>query len=303
MKLIEKLKKEKKDIPHLCSEDFLSPYTSCWLCIVEIEGEKRPLPSCWYEYKKNLKFKYNTDELNRIRKEILSLYLSNHFADCIAPCKEACPSRIDIQGYIRLIREGKYLEAYELIRKRCPIPRVIGRVCPRFCEKECYRNLIDEPLRINDLKRFVSDMIAPTYIPKTVPLKKPRIRVAVIGSGPAGVSCAYYLRRNGIEVDIYEKEEKAGGLLYYAIPDFRLDKEIVLDEVELILKEEIRIFYKKEWGRDFSIEDLFEKGYRAIFIAIGSPKSKLVMEGGIGSLEFLRDYNLGRIEKIEGNVI
>src|SRR3989339_52067 len=160
MKLIEKLRKEGKEPPHFCSEEFLKPYTSCWLCLAEIEGERRALPSCWYEYREGLKYKSDSDELNARRKEILGLYLSNHFADCHAPCKQACPASLDIQGYIRLIGEGKERDSFELIRERCPFPRVIGRVCPRFCEKECYRNLLEEPIRINDLKRYVGDRVS-----------------------------------------------------------------------------------------------------------------------------------------------
>jgi len=303
MKLIDKLKNQGLDIPHLCSNNILSPYTSCWLCIAEIDGEKRPLPSCWYEYREGLNYQVQSEELENLRREILSLYISNHFADCLAPCKNACPAHIDIQGYLRFIKDREFRSAFELIRDRCPLPRVIGRVCPRFCEKDCYRNLIDEPLRINDAKKFVADLISPKYLPQQVPLRTPLIKVAVIGSGPAGLTVSYYLRRKGIKVDVFEKESKPGGMLYYAIPDFRLPKDVVLDEADLIFKEGIDVYYNQEWGKDFSIDDLLKKGYKAVFVTIGAPKSKKFFEQGIGSLEFLKEYNSGKIKELKGKVV
>ncbi len=167
-----------------------------------------------------------SERINQSRKTALELLLSNHTGDCKAPCQLACPAETDCQGYVGLIANGEYEEAVDLIKEKLPLPASIGRVCPHPCEDACRRNFVDKPVAIAALKRFVGDIV----LQKGSGLKadiKPSTgkRVAVIGGGPSGLSCAYFLAREGHKPVIYEAMPKAGGMLRYGIPQYRLPKD------------------------------------------------------------------------------
>jgi len=284
----------------LCHDPRLKPTAACRLCLVEVEGARRPMPACATPVVEGMVVRTVTDDLIESHRMALELLLSDHYGDCVAPCKLACPAGIDIQGYIGLIANGQYQEAVKLIRESNPLPLVCGRVCPRFCETKCRRNLVDEPVAINALKRFVADYEMSNggpYVPEVKPATGHR--VAIVGGGPAGLSAAYYLALEGHEVTIFESNPQLGGMMRYGIPEYRLPKAILDKEIAIIanLCHEVRC--NTSLGRDLSIENLEEEGYEAIFLALGAQANQKMrvegedLPGVLSGIGFLRDVALG----------
>jgi NADPH-dependent glutamate synthase beta subunit-like oxidoreductase len=224
-----------------------------------------------------------------------------------APCKVACPAHVNVPGYVALIAKGRYKEALNLIRERMPLPGVCGRICSHPCESKCARKDVDEPIDILALKRFASDSVA-EEIPSPLPRTK-RDKVAIVGSGPAGLAAAYDLVREGYGVTIFEALPVAGGMLAVGIPEYRLPKRILQREIEYIKGLGVEIKTNTALGKDFSLNELFELGYGAIFIAIGAHKGGKLsipgaeLEGTIVGTSFLHDLNLGREVKLDGRVL
>ncbi len=226
----------------------------------------------------------------------------------LSPCENACPAGVNVPGYIALIAAGRIKDAYNLIRMENPFPSVCGRVCTHPCESRCRRAQLDDPVAIMDLKRYAADeamKMDDSY--EDVILKKKNETVGIIGGGPSGLTCAHYLGRLGYDVTVYESEEHPGGMLSYAIPEYRLPKAILKREIDTLKQSGIKIKTKTEVGKDITFEDL-KKKHNAIYIATGTQISKKMgikgeeKEGVYHGLDFLRDANLGRIEKIEGKV-
>ena len=227
-----------------------------------------------------------------------------------SPCKTACPAHIAVQGYIKLAAQGKYKDALELIRKENPLPAVCGRICPRKCESECTRGDIDDPIAIDEIKKFIAEQDLDKnrrFIPaKKHDYGKP---VAVIGSGPAGLSCAYYLAEDGYKVTVFEKLSKPGGMLTVGIPSFRLEKNVVEAEIDILKEMGVVFKTNTEVGKDVSLDDLRKQGFKAFYLAIGAQGGrKLGLEnedakGVIAGVEFLRDVNLGKKKALHGKVI
>lgn len=227
-----------------------------------------------------------------------------------SPCKTACPAHIAVQGYIKLAAQGKYRDALELIRKENPLPAVCGRICPRKCESECTRGDIDDPIAIDEIKKFIAEQDLDKnrrFIPaKKHDYGKP---VAVIGSGPAGLSCAYYLAEDGYKVTVFEKLSKPGGMLTVGIPSFRLEKNVVEAEIDILKEMGVVFKTNTEVGKDVSLDDLRKQGFKAFYLAIGAQGGrKLGLEnedakGVIAGVEFLRDVNLGKKNALHGKVI
>ena len=199
----------------------------------------------------------------------------NREDDCLSPCQQACPAGVDIPRFIRFIKERDYERALFTIKEHMPIPLAVGRVCPRPCEDYCTRNEIDEPVAINFLKRFVADYqlnsgrhISLFVAPST------GHRVAIVGGGPAGLSCAYFLRRLGHDVTIFEAMPKLGGMLRYGIPDYRLPQEILDLEIKGVIDLGIDFRSNTALGKDFSLKDLRDQSYEAIFLGTGAWKNR-----------------------------
>lgn len=229
-----------------------------------------------------------------------------------APCKAACPAHIAVQGYIKLAAQGRYTDALELIKKENPFPAVCGRICPHACEDECTRGSIDQPIAIDEIKKFIADQELNSdvrFVPKKLRDYSDR-KMAVIGAGPAGLSCAYYLASlYGYRVTVFEKQEKLGGMLTLGIPAFRLEKEVVNAEIDILRDLGVEFKTGVEVGRDITIAQLREQGYEAFYLAIGAQAGRrLGIEGEdsenvFAGVDFLREVNLGKGKQLSGNVV
>lgn len=218
-----------------------------------------------------------------------------------APCKTDCPAHIAVQGYLKKAGEGKYMEALELIKKENPFPAVCGDVCARFCEQVCTRGDIDQPVAIDEVKKFVARRELKEEN-RFVPEKRYDYghKIAVIGSGPAGLSCAYYLAVWGHEVTVFEKDQKPGGMMVTGIPSFRLEKDVVEAEIDVLRQLGVTIKCGVEVGRDVTIPQLREQGFKGFYVAIGAQKSSKLrvpgedLNGVQGGIDFLRKVNQGQ---------
>lgn len=228
-----------------------------------------------------------------------------------APCKAACPAHIGVQGYIKLAAQGKYMEALELIKKENPFPAVCGRICPKGCESECTRGDLDQPIAIDEIKKFIADKELEASS-RFVPGKRYDCsdkKIAIIGGGPAGLSCAYYLALDNYDITVFEKEEKLGGMLTLGIPSFRLEKNVVEAEIDVLRQLGVKFKTGVEVGRDITLDQLRNEGYKGFYLAIGAQAGrKLGLEGEdaqgvIAGVDFLREINLGRERKVPGKVV
>ncbi len=233
-----------------------------------------------------------------------------------APCKTACPAHIAIQGYLKMAAEGRYTEALALIKKNNPLPAVCGHICNRRCEDACTRATVDEAIAIDEVKKFIAmhDLNAETrYIPKKV---IPAVdgdfskdKVAIIGGGPAGLSCAYYLAEKGYTPTVFEKNERAGGMLVYGIPSFKLEKNVVQAEIDVMKEMGVEFKCGVEVGRDITLDELRAQGYKAFYIAIGCQGGRKIgvpgedATGVTTAVDFLREVNGTEKYDIKGDVV
>ena len=221
-----------------------------------------------------------------------------------APCKAACPAHIPVQGYLKLAAQGRYTEALELIKTENPFPAVCGRICNKRCEAECTRGDVDEAVAIDEVKRFIADhdMHEETrFVPKMVnQIGRPYTeKIAVIGAGPAGMSCAYYLAQKGYPVTVFDRNPVPGGMLTLGIPSFRLEKDVLNAEIDILKEMGVEFRCGVEVGKDVTIQQLRDEGYKGFYLAIGAQKSAKLripgeeLEGVLGGVDFLREVNLG----------
>ena len=218
-----------------------------------------------------------------------------------SPCKATCPVHISVQGYVALTAQGKYREALKLIKEENPLPAICGRVCHHPCETACTRGQIDEPVAIDSIKRFLADLdlhAETRYVPEIK--EKRKRKVAVVGSGPAGLACAYYLAVEGYRVTVFEKYPVLGGMLTVGIPSYRLPRDVIAAEIDVIRSMGVELRTNVDIGKDITIAQLREQGFKAFFLAIGAQECKVLgvegedLEGVIPGTEFLRDVNLGK---------
>ena len=269
----------------------------------EITYPRIPLPGDqpWGEHM----WSHNYRDTNRI----------NCYDTGTAPCKTACPAHIGIQGYLQLAKEGRYEDALALIKKDNPLPAVCGHVCNRRCEDACTRGTIDEAVAIDEVKRFIAerDLNAETrFIPKKIiPSLKGgfKEKIAIIGAGPAGLSCAYFLALTGYKPTIFEKNAEPGGMLRYGIPSYKLEKDLLAAEIDVIRQLGVEIRCGVEVGKDVTIEDLREQGYKGFYAAIGCQRGRKPgisgenAEGAYTAVDFLRKAGGSESFPLEGDVV
>jgi formate dehydrogenase major subunit len=297
------------EIPTLCHDPKLEPYGSCFLCVVEVKGSPRLLPACVTRVRDGMEVSTKSERILHARKTALELLLSDHYADCVCPGQLACPAGVDVQGYLSLARLGYYAEALALIKERNPLPVVCGRVCVRKCEVQCRRNAVDEPVGINFVKRYVAERGERTQAgsPGITPSGK---RVAVVGGGPAGLTCANYLALQGHAVTIFEALPELGGMLRYGIPAYRLPRAELDEEIKTILGLGVEVAPGKKLGRDFSLDALLHRDKcDAVFLAMGAPLGKKMgvpgedsVTGVQSALDFLREVELRGAPRLHGKV-
>jgi NADPH-dependent glutamate synthase beta subunit-like oxidoreductase/formate hydrogenlyase subunit 6/NADH:ubiquinone oxidoreductase subunit I/ferredoxin len=294
------------EIPTLCYEPKLPGFGACRMCVVEVQGEEQPPISCSRSAEPGMVVSTQTPRLRQLRKTNLELIFSDHNAYCLPPCQNKCPSHIDIPGFLKANTEGDFIESARIFKRTIPFPSILGRVCPAPCEDHCRRDEVDEAIAIRDSHRYAGDQVLKAQrdgmkapLPFEVQPSSGK-RVAVIGSGPAGASAAYYLLIAGHDVTIYERDPAPGGMLRYGIPEYRLPKHEVVDaEYQSITELGGRFLCDMELGRDFSIDDLQNQGYDAVVVAIGCyATNKLGVpgedaEGALDGLEYLKIATLG----------
>ncbi len=287
-------------IPTLCHDVELKPFGSCWVCAVKVTNRKGFVTACGTEVAEGMEIITDSEEVIKARKIALELLLSDHYADCEAPCKIACPNHVDVQSYVSLIANGEYHEAVKVIKETLPMPLSIGRVCPAFCEAECRRSIIEEPIAIRQLKRHAADFDLKddwSYIPAKQ--KANGKKIAIVGAGPAGLTCGYFLSNKGYKIIVLESAPKAGGWLRYGIPEYRLPKRILDQEIKLMCKNGMKIKYNIEVGKDLKLSEL-SKDYDAVFIAIGAQNAVPMkvkgsdLDGCYLGVDFLKDVVLGK---------
>lgn len=302
--VLEVAREQGYSIPTLCHDEDLKPYGSCFVCAVKVEGRRGFVTSCCTEVNEGMVIDTESESVRKARKMALELLVSDHYADCEAPCKEACPAHADVQSYVSLIANKQYHEAIKVIKDKIPMPLSVGRVCPAFCEAECRRQIVDEPIAIRHLKRFAADYDMHDYwqyVP-TPELGKNK-KVAIIGGGPSGLTCGYYLTCKGYDVKIYESNPKAGGWLRYGIPEYRLPKDILDAEIEIMCLNGLEIECNVEIGKDISFEKIYED-YDAIYIAVGASKAMPMkisgsnLEGSYLGVDFLKANINGKAPKL-----
>ncbi|MGB2930347.1 MAG: FAD-dependent oxidoreductase, partial [Desulfobacterales bacterium] len=226
-----------------------------------------------------------------------------------APCRVACPANLNVQGYVAMVKMGKYREAVEIIMQDLPFPGILGRICPHRCERSCRRLELDEAISIRELKRVAADHVDLSDIPVPEITSRDE-KVAIIGSGPAGLTAAYFLALDGYQVSVYESMPEAGGMMRYGIPEHRLPRTVLDAEIENLKRYGIQIHTNTVIGRDITLEELREHGASAIFLAIGAWKGlKLRIPGeetsqGVSDVTaFLREVHLGNLKKLDGKIV
>lgn len=291
------------EIPTLCHDERIKTYGACGLCVVEIEGAGRLARACATQIGQGMIIATASERVVASRRTTLELLLSDHSGDCRPPCVLACPAQTDCQGYVGLIANGEYNEALKLIKEKIPLPACIGMVCPHPCEAACRRQMVEAPIAIAALKLFAAESDLGEKTPFIPVINAPTgKKVAIVGSGPAGLTAAYYLAQAGHEVTVYEAMPEPGGMLRYGIPEYRLPKRILDQEIDIIRAMGVKIIVNTKINQDISLDYLRSQN-QAVFLGIGAWKSSRLgcagedLPGVIGGIDFLRAAALnGKVE-------
>ncbi len=298
-------------IPTLCYEPRLPATAACRMCIVEVEGARKMVPSCSAAVADGMVVRTDTEKIRAMRHLYLELLLSDHNSFCTPPCRDACPTHIKIPQFLDYISQRDYKNGVRKLREDLPFPGVLGRVCPRPCEGPCRRQLVEEPITICQLHRFMADetrdeeqegeLLLPVE-PKADTGK----RIAVVGGGPAGMAAAFYARLEGHSVKIFEALPKIGGMLRYGIPSYRMPRDVLDAETNILWRLGVELQVDSRLGVDYQIEDLFAQGFDAVFLALGAFNSNDMGVPGedaqgvvtavdfLGELELTGDVHVGR---------
>ena len=287
------------EIPNLCYLKELSPYGACGMCLVEAAGSPKLLRACSAKAAEGMAIVTDSERVVKARKIALELLMSDHSGDCIGPCKLNCPAHTDCQKYLSQIADKDYEGAVATIKDNVPLPASIGRVCPHPCETACRRQHVEEPISIAYLKAYAADRVLASGKHITGEKKAPSGKsVGVVGGGPAGLSAAYYLSLKGHAVTVYDQMPQMGGMLRYGIPEYRLPKAVLDQEIAEIASCGAAFINNCKLGRDCSLAELREK-HDALLIANGAWKSASIrcpgeeLEGVFGGIDFLREIALG----------
>jgi len=306
--IVEAAKQVGIEIPTLCYRKELKPFTSCFICVVEIKGAPKLEPACSTMVQEGMEVLTQTEKVMATRKLCLELLISEHDGDCISPCRLECPASCNVQNYLKAIAGGDFKKAASIIEETISIPSSIGRICPRPCESKCRRAHKEGSVAICSLKRSAGDDVLDH--PLTIQLApKTNKKIAIIGAGPAGINAAFFLKQFGHDVTIFEAKAKAGGMLQYGIPEYRLPKNILQKEIDNILNLGIDIQYNTKFGKDITLEDLKQKKYDAFLIAIGAQKAASMrvegedQPGVLAGIDFLDQVESNKQYKVGKKVI
>lgn len=297
------------EIPTLCFAENVKLYGACGVCVVEAEGMPKLMRACATVASDGMVIHTDTPRVKQSRKIAFELLMSDHEGDCQGPCKLNCPAGTSCQEYVKQIALGNEKEAVKIIKDKLPLPSSIGRICPHPCEKACRRKMVEEPISIAHLKYYASDIDLfsnEKYMPELE--AETGKKVAIIGGGPGGLTAAYFLRKHGHDVTVYDAMPKMGGMLRYGIPEYRLPKAILDKEIESIAEMGVKMVNNTKIGKDITFDELKSK-FDATVIAIGAWKSTKIgcvgeeADGVFGGIDFLREVALGNKPAIGKNVM
>ncbi len=297
------------EIPTLCHHEDLKPYGSCFLCVVQVQGRPNLVPSCATPVMDDMVVTTDSEDIRGARRMCLELLFSDHFGDCYGPCHTTCPCNIDIPGFVDYIAKGRYDDALRLIKQQLPQPASLGRVCPRPCEDACRRGLVDDPIAICSLKRFPSDVdqnAGSDYVPECE--ADTGKRITVVGAGPAGVACAFYLRQKGHSVHVIDAAEAPGGMMRWGIPSYRLPRHVIDKEVSVLERMGVTFEYGVKMGRDVSLQELRDRS-DAVFLGLGAQEASTMrcegedLPGVLSGIGFLGEVSRDESTKIGKRVM
>jgi formate dehydrogenase major subunit len=294
-------------IPTLCHLEGFEPAASCSLCLVEVDGRRTLASSCALPAANGMVVRTDTGDLAAARRMAVELLLSDHAGECVAPCAATCPALLDIPGFVREIAAGDTPRSMQIVTERLALPGALGRVCPRLCEERCRRGDHDEGLAIGALHRYVADEDAQLRAP-SVPAVAPDTgrSVAIVGAGPAGLAAAYFLLQKGHRCTIFDAAQAPGGMLRYGIPAYRLPKDALDAEIDVIRRLGAVFRMGEQWGQHFTLDGL-RSWFDAVFLAIGAQRAQsLRCEGeelALSGLEFLEAIAQGNPPSVGADVM
>jgi NADPH-dependent glutamate synthase beta subunit-like oxidoreductase/formate hydrogenlyase subunit 6/NADH:ubiquinone oxidoreductase subunit I/ferredoxin len=300
--ILEAAQKAGIHIPTLCYEPRLPANAACRVCMVEVEGARKLVASCATAAADGMVVRTNTEKVRKLRHLYLELLLSDHNSFCTPPCRDACPTHIKIPQFLDFIAHGDYRNGVRKLREDLPFPAILGRVCPRPCEGPCRRQLVEEPITICWLHRFMADQCLDEeqtgeLLLPVEPRPDTGKRVAVVGGGPAGLACAFYARLEGHAVMVFEALPKPGGMLRYGIPSYRLPRDLLEKELNVLWRMGVGLQVNSRLGEDYQLEDLLAS-YDAVFLGLGAFNSNEMgvenedADGVVTAVDFLGELEL-----------